>query len=740
MKPRSLKGTLLAAVAGLVALSTLLATLLASHRYAQSLEQTLAASTENVGRALAAEAADLVLVNDLVGLRNMLERHRTAHPSLSYLFIVREGRVLASTFGVEMPMDLLTFNLPGQFPGDVAVNQRIGTETGDLFLDMALPIFDGYAGILRLGVSEEHLRREVRGLWFSIGLLALVILLPALAGGLLFLNRVTRPFLALVQAVQEYTPGKNRLPILVQGQKEIAVLAEAFNAMTERIHGYTRRLEEQTTELAQAQSQLRASCEIVRNVSALGTMPEIADYLIRRTKDILQCLEASLLVFSPGREMFFMLTAKDVRKVTDPRVAAEAEILLQGMEPVFHSDSTAFRPPLIPESLAELPGQSILPLYHEDILCGAMIVGCVKKCACQPQDLELVGLVMSQAAGTLRRAVQQEVESEQFQTRQDTQSSFMGIIGRDPKLTQIFRLIEDVAATDATVLIQGESGTGKELAARAIHDLSPRKDKPFVVINCSAYPTTLLESELFGHEKGAFTGALKQRPGRFEQADGGTVFLDEIGEISASAQVKLLRVLQTQRFERVGGERTVAVDVRIVAATNKDLLEEVKAGRFREDLYYRLDVIPIQLPPLRERSNDVALLASHFLRRFSEEQLKSITEFSPKAMRLLLDYSWPGNIRELENVVEQATVLAKSSVITPEELPARLKAVPEPSQSTASTLEEQERTIILQALESCSWNKKLAAERLGIGRSTLYAKMKRLEIVAPEEAQPSSRR
>ncbi|TVR00273.1 MAG: HAMP domain-containing protein [Desulfovibrionales bacterium] len=740
MKPRSLKGTLLAAVAGLVALSTLLATLLASHRYAQSLEQTLAAQAENVGQALAAEAADLVLVNDLVGLRNMLERHRTAHPFLSYLFIVREGRVLASTFGVEMPLDLLTFNLPEHFPSDQAVTQRIVTETGDQHLDIALPIFEGHAGILRLGVSEEHLRREVRDLWFSIGLLALAILVPALAGGLMFLNRVTRPFLALVQAVQEYTPGKSRLPIPVQGQKEIAVLAEAFNAMTERIHGYTRRLEEQTAELAQTQSQLRASCEIVRNVSALGTMPEIAAYLIRRTKDILQCLEASLLVFSPGREMFFVLAAQGVRKVTDPRVAAEAETLLQGMEPVFHTDSSAFRPPMIPESLAELPGQSILPLYHEDILCGAMIVGCVKKCACQPQDLELVGLVMSQATGTLRRAVQQEVETEQFQTRQNSQSSFMGIIGRDPKLTQIFRLIEDVAATDATVLIQGESGTGKELAARAIHDLSPRKNSPFVVINCSAYPATLLESELFGHEKGAFTGALKQRPGRFEQADGGTVFLDEIGEISASAQVKLLRVLQTQRFERVGGERTVDVNVRIVAATNKELLEEVKAGRFREDLYYRLDVIPIQLPPLRERSNDVALLASHFLRRFSGEQLKTITEFSPKAMRLLLDYSWPGNIRELENVVEQATVLAKSSVITPEELPARLRFIPGPSQSAATTLEEQERAVILQALESCSWNKKLAAERLGIGRSTLYAKMRRLGVVAPEEAQPSPRR
>ncbi|WP_051434634.1 sigma-54-dependent Fis family transcriptional regulator [Desulfonatronum lacustre] len=734
MKLRSLKGTLLVAVTGLMALSTLLVALLASHRYAQSLEQTLAAQAENVGRALAAEAADLVLVNDLVSLRNMLERHRVAHPSLTYLFVVREGRVLASTFGSEVPEDLLAFNLPEQLSGEETALQRIVSETGRRHLDMALPIFDGHAGILRLGVSEEHLRGEVRDLWASIGILALLTLVPALAGGMLFLNRMTRPLLALVQAAQAYAPGRSQPPLPIKGQKEIAVLAEAFNTMTSRIDEYTRRLEDQAAKLEQAQSQLRASCEIVRNVSALASLPEVAGYLIRRTQEILHCKEANVLVFSPDREMFFMLTTEEARKVTDPEAAAAAVALLQGMEPIHQPETPVFRPPMISEAQARLPGQSILPLYHEDSLCGAMIVGCVKKCACRPRDLELASLVLSQAAGTLRRAVQQEVEAEKFQVRQDARAGFMGIIGRDTKLTLIFRLIEDVAATDATVLVQGESGTGKELVARAIHDLSPRQDKPFVVINCSAYPATLLESELFGHERGAFTGALKQRPGRFEQADGGTVFLDEIGEISASAQVKLLRVLQTQRFERVGGDRTVTVDVRIVAATNKNLLEEVKAGRFREDLYYRLDVIPIQLPPLRERGNDVALLAAHFLRRFSAEQHKEITEISPRAMRLLLDYPWPGNVRELENVVEQATVLAKSRVITPEELPTRLKAGPEPFQSAAPTLEEQERAIILQALESCSWNKKLAAQRLAIGRSTLYAKMKRLGITVPEAA------
>jgi transcriptional regulator with GAF, ATPase, and Fis domain len=731
MKPRSLKGTLLAAVAALVVVSTLLVALLASHRYAQSLEQTLAAQAENVGRALAAEAADLVLVNDLVSLRNMLERQLAAHPSLTYLFVVREGRVLASTFGREMPADLLSFNLPEHLGAAEIAIQRIISETGTRQLDMALPIFDGNAGILRLGVSEEHLRREVRALWTSIGFVALIILIPALGGGLFFLNRMTRPLSILVQAAQDFAPGKNHRQIPVQGQREIAVLAEAFNSMTRRILDYTHRLEGQAAQLEQTQNQLRASCEIVRNASALGSLHEVGTYLIRQTREILRCQEASLLVFAQQRRRLFVLNMRETVEIDDQDIVGSVEARLRGMDPICQPPRPVFHPPLVSLKQAELSGQSILPLYHEDSLCGAMVVGCVQKCACQPQDLELISLVLAQAAGALRRAMAQEMQGRAYRSRQDSRSGFMGIIGRDAKLQMTFRLIEDVAATDATVLIQGESGTGKELVARAIHDLSPRKTNPFVVINCSAYPAALLESELFGHERGAFTGALKQRPGRFEQANGGTVFLDEIGEISASAQVKLLRVLQTQSFERLGGDRTVSVDVRIVTATNKELLAEVRAERFREDLFYRLDVVPIHLPPLRERGNDVALLASRFLRRFSAEQGKSVAEISPKAMRLLLDYPWPGNVRELENVIEQATVLSKSRVITPEELPARLKEGRPPGANPSQTLEDQERTIILEALEACAWNKKLAAQRLGIGRSTLYGKMKRMEISVP---------
>ena len=293
----------------------------------------------------------------------------------------------------------------------------------------------------------------------------------------------------------------------------------------------------------------------------------------------------------------------------------------------------------------------------------------------------------------------------------------------------IFKLIEDIAPTDATVLIQGESGTGKELVARAIHRQSPRKTEPFVVINCSAYPATLLESELFGHEKGAFTGAIRQKSGRFEQAHGGTVFLDEIGEIAPSAQIKLLRVLQTQKFERIGGEKTLYVDVRIIAATNKDLLQEVKKGNLREDLYYRLNVIHVFLAPLNERRNDIPLLARHFLSVFATEQGKEIEDFSPEAMRLLLDFSWPGNVCELENTVEHATVLAKGARIEAPDLPAMFHSAAGTRKTTRqSTLVENEIRLLEEVLNECDWNKKQAAKRLGISRSTLYDKLKKYQI------------
>jgi len=302
--------------------------------------------------------------------------------------------------------------------------------------------------------------------------------------------------------------------------------------------------------------------------------------------------------------------------------------------------------------------------------------------------------------------------------------SFGNILGKNTRMQEIYELISDIANTDSTVLIQGESGTGKELIARAIHFNSHRKTKPFVVANCSAYSQNLLESELFGHEKGSFTGAIRRKTGRFEMANGGTIFLDEIGEVSPPTQILLLRVLQDHRFERVGGEETLEVDVRVIAATNKTLIDEMKKGTFREDLYYRLNVIPIFVPPLRERKDDISLLTSHFLQKFSHERGKEVTSFSPEVMEILLGHSWPGNVRELENVVEHATIVAKQDKILLKDLPQSLLQRPVPKQESI-TLQDYEKNLILKTLQETNWNKHKAAKRLNINRSTLYGKMRR---------------
>ena len=301
------------------------------------------------------------------------------------------------------------------------------------------------------------------------------------------------------------------------------------------------------------------------------------------------------------------------------------------------------------------------------------------------------------------------------------------MMGRSDQMQRIFDMVADVVASDSTVLLSGESGTGKGLIAQAIHEYSPRAERPFVVVNCAAYPEGLLQSELFGHEKGAFTGALKQRRGRFEQADGGTIFLDEIGDISPLTQLMLLRVLQERRFERLGGEKTLEVDVRIIAATNRDLKAAMQQGRFREDLYYRLNVIHLSLPPLRERREDIPLIASYFLRECLPRSAKKMVGFSQEAMAALTEYDWPGNARELKNAIERAVVLAKGERLELHDLPGKLRAVP-PVAEPVQSLHQSERQLIERVLAECNWNKYQAAKRLGISRSTLYGKMKKFGL------------
>jgi formate hydrogenlyase transcriptional activator len=306
---------------------------------------------------------------------------------------------------------------------------------------------------------------------------------------------------------------------------------------------------------------------------------------------------------------------------------------------------------------------------------------------------------------------------------------FEQIIGNSPALESVLEQVEQVAPTDSTVLIQGETGTGKELVARAIHNLSTRCGRSFVKLNCAAIPFDLLESELFGHERGAFTGAIAQKIGRFELADKGTLFLDEVGDIPAALQPKLLRVLQEQEFERLGSTRTHQVDVRLVAATNRNLVDMVKRSQFRSDLYYRLNVFPVPLPPLRARCEDIPALVQHFVEIYARRMDKQIEHIPPETMSALTSYQWPGNIRELQNFIERSVILSSGNVLCPPL--ASLRAAAETESLEAVTLEDAERDHIRKTLEQTKWvvaGPKGAAARLGIKRSTLYFRMQKLGI------------
>jgi DNA-binding NtrC family response regulator len=342
---------------------------------------------------------------------------------------------------------------------------------------------------------------------------------------------------------------------------------------------------------------------------------------------------------------------------------------------------------------------------------------------------------------TIQRALEQKrLLEENLHYRQEliTKYKLENIVGRTPQMLQVYKTIARVAESRSTVLITGESGTGKELIARAIHFNSPRASGHFVAVDCSSLAETLLESELFGHVRGAFTGAVTGKKGLFEEADGGTCFLDEIGDITLSMQAKLLRVLQEHEIKRVGDTEITKIDVRIVAATNKNLEEIVAEKKFREDLFYRLNVVTIHLPPLRERSEDIPLLADHFLRKYASENEKPVCRMSPEVMELLIHYGWPGNVRELENVIERAATLSSSNLILSEDLPRRLQS--EPSQAQISSLpshiplSELEKLYIQKVLEETGGNKKKAADILGIDRRTLYRMATRLGIPIKRQA------
>jgi len=347
----------------------------------------------------------------------------------------------------------------------------------------------------------------------------------------------------------------------------------------------------------------------------------------------------------------------------------------------------------------------------------------------KPLDFDELRLAMERAMDHSQLKEENRLLRETLGSHFDRQN----MIGRSTAMVKLLETVAQVAPSEATVLITGDSGTGKELIAGAIHFNSPRKDGSFVKVNCAAITETLLESELFGHEKGAFTGAHRLKEGRFRQADGGSLFLDEVSEMSLGMQVKLLRALQEREITRVGGEEVIKVDVRVIAATNKDLIQEVESEKFREDLYYRLNVVTLNVPLLRERKEDIPLLAQHFLSTFAEKNRKQIKGFSPQAMDQLLKYDWPGNVRELMNAVERAVVLSRSEYLDEQDLPLVIKDALSDEEKSPSRdavpadlpLEDVEKATILKTLESTDGNKSEAARRLGITRKTLHKKLKK---------------
>jgi len=593
---------------------------------------------------------------------------------------------------------------------------------------------NGMVHLATLKLSEKT-RFSIRDISKSNTILFLLIsITPLFAAGLgfIFIKGLTNPIKEILVATRKLKSGN--LDFRLKGlEDEFGEVAESFNEMAGRVEEYTKKLEGKTVELERAHDEMSTFCQVLRQIGIQQKLDGVASFLIEKFQQILNSRYIKFFVFSSDRDSLFILSEGEVEILEDKELIESISNNLEKMNSINTSPGISLPSPLIPNDIPLDGRQTVIPFRIENYTHGGLVVICPQDCLCDKNKLKLVALILEQASGSIKRAILHQEEIRFLEKRIESMSEFSGIIGKDPKMQTIYKLVEDIAHTDATILIQGETGTGKELVARAIYKESLRKNKPFVVINCAAYPSTLLESELFGHEKGAFTGAIRKKIGRFEQADGGTVFLDEIGEIPLPSQIKLLRVLQTQKFERLGGEQTLTVNVRIIAATNKDLIQEVKKGDFREDLYYRLNVIPILLPPLRNRRNDIPLLARHFQRKFAAEHGDDVRDFSSEVMRRLLDYPWPGNVRELENTIEHAVVLSKGQRTEVTHLPSILSredALSQPAErrDRVGTITDHEKKLLIDVLKGCNWNKSKAAQQLGISRSTLYGKIKKYQV------------
>ncbi len=490
-------------------------------------------------------------------------------------------------------------------------------------------------------------------------------------------------------------------------------------------------------ELQKTQLQLEKLFEISRERTSKRSIPEIVNFLHGKIIETFADSEAVFLILDGGKNLLPLEECPS--RVTEPlrRVLRRweqysllpdfVEYVRTISEPhvITFADRVAL-PPFLKIISSIYPSWFGLPVFAKQNCIGFFVLGSHSHQSYSREDLHFFHALFAQVGCYMRYLVRQEDERSFASQELLEKASHGEIIGQSKKMQEVYQLIDLVSGTDATVLITGENGTGKELVARTVHRQSKRNRGPFVVANCSAYSPTLLESELFGHEKGAFTGAIRRKKGRFELAQGGTLFLDEIGDIPPATQVLLLRFLQDHCFERVGGEVTIETDVRVLAATNKDLYREVQTARFRDDLYYRLNVITIHLPALRERKEDISPLCNHFLNKYNLKEGKKISRFSPDAMQALMDYEWPGNVRQLENAISHAVILAQGEIIRRRHLPRFLKDTDEDVLPTS--LAETEKRLIQRVLKEANWNKHEAARRLRVSRSTLYSKIRRYGI------------
>jgi DNA-binding NtrC family response regulator len=524
---------------------------------------------------------------------------------------------------------------------------------------------------------------------------------------------------------------------IFDNQCEISSIIRLERDVTEK-HEMQDALAVHSKELERAQHQLERLFKISRQVNAKNTLSEIVDYTYEVAQEIFPNSTPLIFLLDSGGQGFLNLEGCNP-SVLEPILRAQQEIERSGLISDFIRYLQSIREPRvvgstnnngIPNFLKIIsknyPNWFGFPISAPQQCIGYFVLESPASHKFSHKDIHFFLTLFNQIARHVRYLVIYETKINKLRQRVAERASHGKIIGHSDEMQKVYKLIDLVSASDATVLITGENGTGKELVAQAIHRQSHRKEGAFVVANCSAYSPALLESELFGHERGAFTGAIKRKIGRVERAQGGVLFLDEIGDITPATQVLLLRFLQDHCFERVGGEETLETDVRVLAATNQDLYQEVDAGRFRDDLYFRLNVINLQLPPLRDRREDIPLLCNHFLEKYSSVENKDIKSFSPGAMQILMDHEWPGNVRQLENTINHAIILTQGQEIERRHLPQFLKqSAPEPLNTC---LAENERRLILYVLQESDWNKHEAARRLKISRSTLYSKIRRYSL------------